>query len=234
VQDRRLQVDVAAEPTASPRNFGLQLYPRMTEAKWLASDDAPVMLDYVLGRVSQRKLRLFAVACARKLWCLLPDQRCRALVDAAEQFADGQTSADAFEAARQAVWQILAPHGPRVATAYAAEAVARLGDADSSWAAYCLVRNGPWWAVTPPVAPLELAGLLRHIAGNPFRPPAECNGLPAPACWLAEALYAGEDCSFALRDALLEAGSVELAEHFREKSHPKGCWALDTILGRHP
>jgi hypothetical protein len=48
---------------------------------------------------------------------------------------------------------------------------------------------------------------------------------------LAESLYAGQDCAFALHDALLEAGHAELAEHFRqEKSHPKGCWAIDVIL----
>jgi hypothetical protein len=35
--------------------------------------------------------------------------------------------------------------------------------------------------------------------------------------------YDGQDCAFALHDALLEAGHAELAEHFREgKSHPKG------------
>jgi hypothetical protein len=75
-------------------------------------------------------------------------------------------------------------------------------------------------------------GLLRHIFGNPFRP------YPAPASWpstivqLAVALYNGQDCSFALHDALLEAGHGELAEHFKEKDHPKGCWAVDLLLGK--
>jgi hypothetical protein len=41
-----------------------------------------------------------------------------------------------------------------------------------------------------------------------------------------------EDCSFALRDALLECGHVDLAEHFKDQDHPKGCWALDLLLGR--
>jgi hypothetical protein len=35
-----------------------------------------------------------------------------------------------------------------------------------------------------------------------------------------------------LHDALLEAGHAELAEAFREPMHPKGCWALDLILGK--
>ena len=50
---------------------------------------------------------------------------------------------------------------------------------------------------------------------------------------LAESLYAGQDCAFALHDALLEAGHAELAEHFREeKSHPKGCGVVDLVLGK--
>jgi hypothetical protein len=79
----------------------------------------------------------------------------------------------------------------------------------------------------------KVAALLRHIVGNPFRP------YPAPPSWpsavvqLAESLYDGQDCAFALHDALLEAGRAELAEHFREeKSHPKGCWAMDLVLGK--
>src|SRR5262249_41649053 len=77
------------------------------------------------------------------------------------------------------------------------------------------------------------ATLLRHIIGNPFRP------YPVPDCWpsavvqLAEAMYTGADCGFALHDALLEAGHAELAGHFRhEAEHPKGCWAVDLILGK--
>jgi hypothetical protein len=50
---------------------------------------------------------------------------------------------------------------------------------------------------------------------------------------LASWLYAGQDCAFALHDALLEAGHAELAEDFRQETwHPKGCCALDVILGK--
>lgn len=79
---------------------------------------------------------------------------------------------------------------------------------------------------------LTQVGILRHIFGNPFQP------YPAPAHWpstvvqLAASLYYGHDCSFALHDALLEVGHPELAKHFQEKDHPKGCWALDVILGK--
>jgi hypothetical protein len=56
---------------------------------------------------------------------------------------------------------------------------------------------------------------------------------PASVVKLARALYAGEDCSFALRDALLETGHPELAEHFtKQQWHPKECCVLDLILGK--
>jgi hypothetical protein len=78
----------------------------------------------------------------------------------------------------------------------------------------------------------EQAALLRHIFGNPFQPwPAPLRYSPIIVT-LAEALYAGEDCAFALADALEEAGEGELAEHFRAPDHPRGCWVLDRILGK--
>ena len=78
------------------------------------------------------------------------------------------------------------------------------------------------------------ADLLRDIVGNPFRKVDWSTPLPLTVVDLAEALYAGDDCAFALHDALLEAGRADLAEHFADPSrpHPKGCWVLDGILGK--
>jgi protein phosphatase len=49
---------------------------------------------------------------------------------------------------------------------------------------------------------------------------------------LAVALRGGDDCAFALHDALLEAGHDELAEHFQDRDHPEWCWALQVLLRR--
>jgi hypothetical protein len=49
---------------------------------------------------------------------------------------------------------------------------------------------------------------------------------------LAQSLRAGDDCAFALHDALLECGHSDLAHHFRSAHHPQGCWAIDLILGK--
>ena len=72
----------------------------MTEAEWLACDDPTSMVDRLRGRVADRKLRLFFCACCRRLWQLLPDERSRAAIDAAERYAEGDEDADSLRVAR--------------------------------------------------------------------------------------------------------------------------------------
>jgi len=63
----------------------------MTEAEWLASGDPTPMLEFLQGRASNRRLRLFSVACCRQIWDLL-DTAARNAVEVGEQFADGIAS----------------------------------------------------------------------------------------------------------------------------------------------
>jgi hypothetical protein len=76
----------------------------MTEAEWLACADPESMLDFLRcgGKASDRKLRLFACACCRRIWHLLTDQRPRGAVDLAERYADGGASAAELEEAMSA------------------------------------------------------------------------------------------------------------------------------------
>jgi hypothetical protein len=76
------------------------------------------------------------------------------------------------------------------------------------------------------------ADILRHIMANPFRSYSRADYWPQAVVQLAEALYNGQDCSFALHDALIEAGHPELAAHFQEPWHRKGCWVVDLVLGK--
>ena len=43
----------------------------MTEAEWLVSKDAKLMLEMVGAKCDDRRLRLFAVGCCVRLWTFL-------------------------------------------------------------------------------------------------------------------------------------------------------------------
>jgi hypothetical protein len=61
----------------------------MTEGEWQSTVDAAAMLRAVQFRATERKRRLFACACARLVWDLLPAPVLRAAVEDGERAADG-------------------------------------------------------------------------------------------------------------------------------------------------
>jgi len=60
------------------------------EAEWNGCADPTPMLGFLRGKASQRKVQLFAVACVRTVWELLPDESTRRAVQLTELAADGQ------------------------------------------------------------------------------------------------------------------------------------------------
>jgi len=226
----------------------------MTEADWLESRDPQAMLAFLrnAGISNERKLCLWACACVRRVWILLPDGRSRNGIEVRERYEDGEVAEaemrSADEAARLARAEARDIYrfaenaddtSPEVAPAWAAGAAAAATSGnphgqDMSARAIACMGPGVWQRAYERERTAQ-ARLLGHIFGSPFR------SLAFPAHWsstvvrLAESLYAGEACAFALHDALLEEGHAELAEHFQqEECHPKGCFALDLILGRSP
>ena len=61
----------------------------MNEADWLACDDPDRMMKFVRDRASERKVRLFACACCRRVWHPLHPNSRRA-VEVMERYVDGQ------------------------------------------------------------------------------------------------------------------------------------------------
>jgi hypothetical protein len=61
-----------------------------SEADWLGSISPEQMLAHLGSRAGERKKRLFACACVRRVWPLLGDERLQSAVELAERYADGQ------------------------------------------------------------------------------------------------------------------------------------------------
>jgi hypothetical protein len=63
----------------------------LNEVDWNICTDPREMLTFlrVSGKLSERKARLFAVACCRSIWPIMIDEVNRRAVEVAERFADG-------------------------------------------------------------------------------------------------------------------------------------------------
>jgi hypothetical protein len=187
----------------------------MTEADWLNSSDPKLMLDYLRGKTTDRKLRLFACACCYQLWHLLVDSRSRQAVAFAERFVDQQVTLEennnfAIEwvRSRDAVLKLQYEERKSATTAAARAAfccchVDACGGAINAVeaASTSLARTTAQVARSRVIRKKVLAGaatssrkrlviLLREIFGNPFRPVRVANSqLPANVALLAQTIY---------------------------------------------
>ena len=199
----------------------------MNEREWLISNNPVRMLVCRPTYLSERKRRLFACGCCRRIRYLLTDHASRALA-CAEKYADGGSTVDALHIARSAVGLPKAP-----ARKAAVRAVREA--ANTSWypdfasraaefAAQACVESddtnrGLDRAMN--VAQEAQADLLRDIFGNPFRPVAfEPAWRSEAVVGIAQGIY--DDRAFErmpiLADALQEAGCEhpDILTHCRE------------------
>jgi hypothetical protein len=221
----------------------------MTCDDWQTCRDLDTLLTYARrrGHFSDRKRRLFACACCRKLGRLLPEAHRRALA-VAERFADGLASRDELTDAYWAAY-----HDPATLTnhaAWAACAAANPSDvlsqthlsAVSLYAANAL--SDPLWP--PPSGPYNSSpawhaerarhrALLRDVVPPPGAVRLDLRASPAAvavARWIYEEQHF-DDLPI-LADALEEAGVAgEVMEHCRQPGeHVRGCWVVDALLKR--
>jgi hypothetical protein len=224
----------------------------MTEAEWLACDEPEQMLDFLNGTVAERKLRLFATACCRRIWDLLIDKRSRIAVQKLEEYADDLANVrlrrDAYNTANPAYIDL---HSVEFnANASAACVVVA--------AAYPIVP--PQLRVHGSVSRLLFGNLdgnlcnalqvdgrgirqmqatiVRELLGNPFRPVAfSPEWRTDTAVALAQQMYDSRDFGAMqiLADALQDAGcdSDDILNHCRGPGpHVRGCWVVDLVLGK--
>ena len=80
----------------------------MTEAEWLACPDPAPMLEFLRGKVSDRKLRLFSLACVNRFQPELADpcmERTRKAFAVLEGYIDGRFPTMSTRPQREKRWR---------------------------------------------------------------------------------------------------------------------------------
>lgn len=231
----------------------------MDEAKWRNSTNLKSLTDYLAREqvTSHRKLRLFAVACCRRVEHLLTHEASRKALAAVERFADGLVKLGTLTRYCREAYD---PYEISTQAGRPAHAQAALSVRDAG------IPSGLTFLQTPqPVALAlvyeaghtygkpafqkarekhlaEMIALLHDVVPNPFTslPVADPAWLEANGglvARLAQSIY--DERRFTelpiLADALEDAGCTEVAilEHLRGSGpHARGCWPLDLLLGK--
>jgi hypothetical protein len=221
----------------------------VTEGEWLACTDPTPMLEFLRGKVSDRKLRLFACACCRRVRHLLNMESGQTLAEISERYADRLATEGELEAAlakadddfetvdhrtqsgedAASATLLAAVRGVTYASDAAWYSTKAVGYTASSHGGKCIAeaaeRHGQ-------------ADLLRGIFGNPFRLVSLDPAWQTPTVLaLAQSIY--DQRAFErlpeLADALEKAGCTNayLLAHCRQPGpHVRGCWVVDLILGK--
>jgi hypothetical protein len=141
----------------------------MTESEWLKPTNPSTMLRWLQqrGRLSERKGRLFACACVRRVWHLLDDERSRNAIQVVER-ADGQPGpARQAAAAAQAAAAQLAAGQARSAVAAAAQAAWGVLEQSSVWGPATAGQMAANAAATAAAIAVKFAARAGGAAGRP-------------------------------------------------------------------
>jgi hypothetical protein len=229
----------------------------MTPDEWKACEDPSAMLDLVGDRATDRKLRLFLIACCRRIWPMLADERSRTAVEVAQQFADGIATPTELAAAHEATKAALAdkaPGAPANATAPHLQPARKVGydrnrpvmldvREGASRAVSCVANNRlpdatHTWAETVRDERSFQASVLRDIFGYPYPFVGFDPAWRTPqAVELATEIYTKPlfNRMFELGNLLQDAGCSEtiILSHCRTRAmHFRGCWLVDLVLGK--
>lgn len=220
----------------------------MTEAEWLGCTEPTLMLQFLRGKTTDRKLRLFAVACCRHIWHLLSDARSRNSLEVTERFADGmatelerQSAKTSGSAAMEALYPAHNDYAALAVVNAASENAFTFINADT--AAFTAATaadddDDPTNEIKWLAERLWQADILRDIMGNPFQPVSfESSWGTSNVMTLARAAYFERafDQMPIMADALQKAScdsQAILAHCRRSGEHVRGCWVVDLLLGK--
>jgi hypothetical protein len=227
----------------------------VTEAEWMACTEPQPMLEFLRGKVSDRKLRLFACACCRRYWRLPEDEHSRTAVEVAERYVDGQaTTDDLLHACAYAdgcagddyINRAFACASEREASVGAIQVSTFLVEAASAEVMAAVADDtDDYLAASDAACRIAYVAerslqcrLIRDVCGDPFRHVTVAPSWPTPALVeLAQNIYDQRafDRMPKLADALERAGcdNAEVLAHCRQPGeHVRGCWVVDLILGK--
>ena len=217
----------------------------VTEAEWLASDDLLLVLETLEPwaadeEVSDRKLRLFACACCRRMWHLLTDETRQHTVELAERYADGEATEEEIIDRRRMTF--LGTEQDRGNEPVVVRCCLMQGDIRGD--TYDYLMKILHELLKPTVKPhlteegAAEAFLCRDIFGNPFNPVSfDPSWLTSTVTALAQQMYDSRDFSAMpiLADALQDANcdDPQILEHCRGLGpHVRGCWVCDLCLNK--
>lgn len=204
----------------------------MTEEEWKRATDPAAMLAFLQesDKLSERKARLFAVACCRRIWHQLNDPRTRVVVEVAERFADGDATSGELAMAGDAAWACCRSGKELLdAAEAAAQEVAWMMAADGQ-----LSNPAVSWALNDERR--EQATILRDLC-DPFQAVSSVFAWRTqPIVTLARHIYDDRifDAMPVLGAALSDAGCTDprILHHCGMGSHVRGCFLVDMLLGK--
>ena len=221
----------------------------MTEDEWLESIGPEPMLDFLKGSLGDRKLRLFAVGCCRRVWHFLRNEQSRGAVELAEKYADQLVTPEELENARS----LLARRDPEPGELVFQPSYWACGTKITVHVGECTVYARAYAALAVKYEAEDYderreeimlkernqqASLFRDIFGNPFRPVGmDPAWLTSTTKSVAAAIYAERafDRMPILGDALEDAGctNADILNHCRQPGeHVRGCWVVDLLLDK--
>jgi uncharacterized protein (TIGR02996 family) len=226
--------------------------------QWLEARSPSAMfpaLDNIGLRVSPRKLRLYGIACCRRIENLAADDELVQAVHLAEAMVAGKATTQDVARLRARLTTkhaaINAGEENSPAGLWGVSAAANLLQDDSHYLNKDQIHAGDgdllrvWYSARSAASDVDWEGiaqsdLLREVLGNPFVPVRfEPEWRTAEVLKLARAIY--DKQSFermpALADALKRAGCANpriLKHCIRKPTHVRGCWVLDLILETEP